>query len=121
MWTRIKPLMNPQLAANVLIILAAVTAAAQTTRSVGDGVYSQKQADRGRAAYTEKCANCHGAELGGGDETPALAGDNFMAQIPVGRRGEPEDIAHACAWLVSEGAGYVSGQTIGVNGGRVVS
>lgn len=41
--------------------------------------------------------------------------------IPVGRTGEPEDIADACAWLVSEGSSYVTGQTIGVNGGRVVS
>ncbi|WP_373079544.1 SDR family NAD(P)-dependent oxidoreductase [Zhongshania sp.] len=41
--------------------------------------------------------------------------------IPVGRTGEPEDIANACAWLVSEETSYVSGQTIGVNGGRVVS
>jgi 2-hydroxycyclohexanecarboxyl-CoA dehydrogenase len=41
--------------------------------------------------------------------------------IPVGRTGVPEDIANACAWLASEDSGYVSGQTIGVNGGRVVS
>jgi 2-hydroxycyclohexanecarboxyl-CoA dehydrogenase len=37
---------------------------------------------------------------------------------PIRRQGEPEDIAGACAWLVSEEAGYVTGQTIGVNGGR---
>jgi 2-hydroxycyclohexanecarboxyl-CoA dehydrogenase len=42
-------------------------------------------------------------------------------QHPVRRAGEPEDIANACAWLVSEESGYVTGQTIGVNGGRVVS
>ena len=36
---------------------------------------------------------------------------------PVQRTGEPEDIADACAWLASEGASYVTGQTIGVNGG----
>ncbi|WP_297494222.1 SDR family NAD(P)-dependent oxidoreductase [Acidocella sp.] len=41
--------------------------------------------------------------------------------IPVGRTGVPDDIANACAWLASEDSGYVSGQTIGVNGGRVVS
>lgn len=41
--------------------------------------------------------------------------------LPVRRMGEPEDIANACAWLVSEDTGYVTGQTIGVNGGRVVS
>lgn len=41
--------------------------------------------------------------------------------IPVRRTGEPNDIANACAWLASEDSGYVSGQTIGVNGGRVPS
>lgn len=47
--------------------------------------------------------------------------DGVKKMIPVGRTGEPEDIANACAWLVSEASSYVSGQTIGVNGGRVVS
>ncbi|HXC10934.1 MAG TPA: SDR family NAD(P)-dependent oxidoreductase [Steroidobacteraceae bacterium] len=37
---------------------------------------------------------------------------------PIRRQGEPEDIAGACAWLASDEAGYVTGQTIGVNGGR---
>ncbi|GIX30259.1 MAG: hypothetical protein KatS3mg124_0731 [Porticoccaceae bacterium] len=39
---------------------------------------------------------------------------------PIKRAGRPEDIAGACAWLVSEEAGYVTGQTIGVNGGRYI-
>jgi 2-hydroxycyclohexanecarboxyl-CoA dehydrogenase len=39
---------------------------------------------------------------------------------PIRRQGEPEDIAGACAYLVSEEAGYVTGQTIGVNGGRYI-
>ena len=37
------------------------------------------------------------------------------------RLGVPEDIANACAWLVKDESSYVTGQTIGVNGGRVVS
>lgn len=41
--------------------------------------------------------------------------------MPVRRTGIPEDIANACAWLCHEDSGYVTGQTIGVNGGRVVS
>lgn len=39
-------------------------------------------------------------------------------KTPVRRAGTPEDIAHACSFLVSEGASYVTGQVIGVNGGR---
>ncbi|MFA7586744.1 MAG: SDR family NAD(P)-dependent oxidoreductase [Novosphingobium sp.] len=45
----------------------------------------------------------------------------LLQTVPVRRLGETADIAHACSWLCSEGAGYVTGQTIGVNGGRVVS
>ncbi|GAB3807052.1 3-oxoacyl-ACP reductase FabG [Micromonospora zhanjiangensis] len=39
--------------------------------------------------------------------------------IPVGRVGQPEDIAHAVSFLVSPGAGFVSGQTLYVAGGPV--
>jgi 2-hydroxycyclohexanecarboxyl-CoA dehydrogenase len=37
---------------------------------------------------------------------------------PVRRPGQPEDIAAACSFLCREEAGYITGQTIGVNGGR---
>ncbi len=47
--------------------------------------------------------------------------DTLTANMPVRRLGEPEDIAHACAWLCDERSSYVTGQTIGINGGRVVS
>lgn len=47
--------------------------------------------------------------------------EQLEANMPVRRLGVPEDIASACAWLASEETGYVTGQTIGVNGGRVVS
>ena len=45
----------------------------------------------------------------------------LLQTIPVRRMGEPNDIANACVWLCREESGYVTGQTIGVNGGRVVS
>jgi 2-hydroxycyclohexanecarboxyl-CoA dehydrogenase len=41
-----------------------------------------------------------------------------IAKTPVRRMGRPEDIAAACAFLVSEEAGYITGQLLGVNGGR---
>ena len=47
--------------------------------------------------------------------------DQLSKMIPMRRTGIPEDIANACAWLCSEDTGYVTGQTIGVNGGRVVT
>ena len=39
-------------------------------------------------------------------------------KTPVRRAGTPEDIAGACSFLVSDDAGYITGQVIGVNGGR---
>jgi 2-hydroxycyclohexanecarboxyl-CoA dehydrogenase len=44
--------------------------------------------------------------------------DDIAARIPVRRIGRPEDIAATCAFLVSEEAGYITGQIVGVNGGR---
>ena len=54
-------------------------------------------------------------------ERLGVAFDDFIKfsaeQIPVQRVGQPEDIAHAASFLVSEGAGFVSGQVIYVAGG----
>ncbi len=44
--------------------------------------------------------------------------DEHAKRTPVRRVGRPEDIAAACAFLVSEEAGYITGQILGVNGGR---
>jgi aldose sugar dehydrogenase len=65
----------------IFILLAlAFSAFAQMPRSVQNGVYTQEQADRGKAAYAEQCASCHGAGLIGGQETPALTGGPFLAK-----------------------------------------
>jgi NAD(P)-dependent dehydrogenase (short-subunit alcohol dehydrogenase family) len=40
--------------------------------------------------------------------------------LPVRRVGTPEDLAAACAYLVRDDAGFVTGQVLGVNGGRVM-
>jgi len=53
-------------------------------------------------------------------EDSHISRDAIIEAGPIKRQGEPEDIAGACAWLVSDEAGYVSGQTIGVNGGRYI-
>ena len=44
--------------------------------------------------------------------------DAVAAAAPMKRPGKPEDIAAAVSYLASEAAGYVTGQTISVNGGR---
>jgi 2-hydroxycyclohexanecarboxyl-CoA dehydrogenase len=43
---------------------------------------------------------------------------DHINRTPVRRVGKPEDIAAACAFFVSEEAGYITGQILGVNGGR---
>jgi NAD(P)-dependent dehydrogenase (short-subunit alcohol dehydrogenase family) len=51
-------------------------------------------------------------------------GDNELyavgAHIPLGRIGRPEDIAGAVAFLLSEDAGYMTGQSVAVNGGAIM-
>jgi NAD(P)-dependent dehydrogenase (short-subunit alcohol dehydrogenase family) len=44
--------------------------------------------------------------------------DDVIARTPVRRMGRPEDIAAVCAFLVRDEASYITGQVIGVNGGR---
>ncbi|MGW5658029.1 SDR family NAD(P)-dependent oxidoreductase [Streptomyces humi] len=44
--------------------------------------------------------------------------DEIAPSMPMKRAGRPEDIAHAVAYLASEEASYVTGQTLSVNGGR---
>ncbi|CAN5580586.1 3-oxoacyl-[acyl-carrier-protein] reductase [soil metagenome] len=46
--------------------------------------------------------------------------DQIRSQIPTGRIGEPEEIAEVVAFVVGEGASYVTGQTITVDGGMVM-
>jgi NAD(P)-dependent dehydrogenase (short-subunit alcohol dehydrogenase family) len=54
------------------------------------------------------------------EERGVLGGtvEHHAGQTPVRRAGRPEDIAAACSFLVSEDAGYITGQVLGVNGGR---
>jgi 2-hydroxycyclohexanecarboxyl-CoA dehydrogenase len=44
--------------------------------------------------------------------------DDHIARTPVRRVGRPEDIAAACSFFISEEASYITGQILGVNGGR---
>lgn len=46
--------------------------------------------------------------------------EKLNANIPAGRMGSPEDIAAACLFLASEEAGYMTGQTLHVNGGMAM-
>lgn len=45
----------------------------------------------------------------------------LLGQIPLNRLGQAEEIAHAVAFLASSGAGYITGETIHVNGGMYMA
>lgn len=45
------------------------------------------------------------------------AREDFLRCIPMSRPGQPSDIATAAAWLASDDAGYITGQTVYVDGG----
>ncbi|MBX7430518.1 glucose 1-dehydrogenase [Mycobacterium sp. Y57] len=50
---------------------------------------------------------------------PTVLPSEVLDQIPLGRSGVPEDVAGACAFLASPDAGYITGQTLLVNGGAI--
>ena len=60
---------------------------------------------------------------GGGlsEEERQALGDAMTARIPVGRMGEPDDIAKVAVFLASSAADYVTGQTIISDGGILLS
>ena len=61
----------------VIVVMASL--AAQSTRTVWDGVYSEAQAKRGRELYNTKCLSCHGTDLSGGEMAPPLVGIGFQS------------------------------------------
>lgn len=54
------------------------------------------------------------------DVLPEEQREALATRIPTGRLGSPEDVASAVAYLASEEAGYVTGQTLHVNGGMAM-
>lgn len=46
--------------------------------------------------------------------------ERVLGQVPIGRLGEPEEVADVVAFLAGEGAAYVTGQTLAVDGGMVM-
>jgi mono/diheme cytochrome c family protein len=63
-----------------LAALAVSAARPQATTSVWDGVYTAGQAKRGADLYTKACASCHGDQLEGAGQAPALSGSDFTGK-----------------------------------------
>jgi 3-oxoacyl-[acyl-carrier protein] reductase len=69
-------------------------------------------------------ANCVAPGYIKSDMTDALSQDqlkNFNEKIPLGRAGESSEVAEAVAFLLSDSASYITGQTLHVNGGMYLS
>ncbi len=67
--------------AGVVLVVASLSTAVRaqdTAKSVWQGAYTAAQAQRGAAAFSEHCSECHGRTLEGG-EGPALVGDKFWS------------------------------------------
>ena len=71
--------MRRLLPALTLAFGVAATMAAQPSRTVWDGIYTDEQAARGEVLYAEQCAKCHGDTLGGQESAPALTGTTFYS------------------------------------------
>jgi 3-oxoacyl-[acyl-carrier protein] reductase len=52
---------------------------------------------------------------------PGASKDAMLSQIPLARLGEPSEIADVVSFLVSDSAGYITGETIHVNGGMYMA
>jgi 3-oxoacyl-[acyl-carrier protein] reductase len=58
------------------------------------------------------------SEMTSGWDTAAI--DNIVSKIPAGRLGRPADVAAAVRFLASDEAGFITGQTLSVNGGLLM-
>ncbi|CAN5263724.1 glucose 1-dehydrogenase [soil metagenome] len=55
------------------------------------------------------------------DQYPDGYLDSMGARIPMGRKGEPVELAATVVWLASDAGGYVTGQTLAVDGGMTIT
>ena len=75
----------------VLSIGLVGTTAAQNNasrRTVSEGVYTEEQAERGKAAYEAQCSSCHLSDLSGQAFAPALVEDMFKSRWQEGNVGD---------------------------------
>ena len=56
-----------------------------------------------------------------GAAVPEAAVESLLQMVPAARKGTPEDIAEAVAFLASDAAAYITGQVLNVDGGLVMA
>jgi 3-oxoacyl-[acyl-carrier protein] reductase len=70
-----------------------------------------------RFQITVNCLCAGFVETAMTDQLSEKVRSELVAAIPLGRAGRPEEIAACAAWLCSDGAGYITGTVLGVDGG----
>jgi mono/diheme cytochrome c family protein len=116
------------LASQAVWVAIGWAAAGQTVRNTLSGIYTEAQAKRGQAVYEEQCLSCHGPDLKGADQAPALVGMEFNAEwnespisdlferirlsMPADKPGtlSPEQVADVLAFVLSRDE-FPPGQT----------
>jgi len=99
------------------------------THGVGMGFVPYSVGKGGSLSLMRSLALEHGRDgitansvaLGIMDSVRAETAAALTKRIPVGRLGSPDDVGAACLWLASDEAGWITGQTIGLNGGAFTS
>lgn len=74
----------------------------------------------GRSGVTVNCIAPGRIDTSMAGEALPEINERMLRRVPVGRFGQPDDIAAAVAYLVSEDAGFVTGATLDVNGGMLM-
>lgn len=99
------------------------------TAGVGIGVAPYSAGKGGGVAFTRTLAlevaragiTANTLAIGLMEQRDPTVTSGLAKAIPVGRTGTPEDVGAACVWLASDEAAWVTGQTIGINGGSTTS
>ena len=78
-----------------------------------EGARARHHRQRHRAGLYQYRDGAGGAE--------GRAGEKILPTIPVGRLGEPEEIARCVVFLASDDAGFITGSTLTVNGGQYIT
>jgi mono/diheme cytochrome c family protein len=113
--------------ATLVFVPALILVSAQGKTTL-DGIYTEAQAGRGQKIYADSCSSCHGDDLSGSGQAPALAGKEFNVDwndlamsdlfdrthgtMPADKPGtlKPEQAADVIAYLLQKG-GFPAGQT----------
>ena len=121
-------LATTSLAITLLVLVQACILVSAQGKTTLDGVYTAAQATRGQKIYTDSCASCHGDDLSGSGQAPALTGKEFNVDwidltlgdlfdrtrlsMPADKPGslKPEQAADVIAFLLQK-ATFAAGQT----------